>query len=96
LNLVWSALALDDRIEIFHYIASDSVAVAIKVDNAIEEAALRLIDFPESGRMGRVTGVRELVVPASPYLLAYSIHGDVVRVLRVLHAARQWPDDFPH
>ncbi len=96
MNLVWSALALNDRIETFHYIASDNASAAMKVDDAIEEAAQQLVDFPQSGRPGRVTGTRELVVPAMPYVIAYAIRGDVVRILRVLHGAQEWPDDFSH
>ncbi len=94
MNLVWSALALNDRIETFRYVASDSAAAAMKVDDAIEEATLQLIDFPQSGRPGRVTGTRELVVPAMPYVIAYAVRGDSVRILRVLHGAQQWPDDL--
>jgi len=95
-NLVWSALALNDRIETFRYIASDSHAAAVKVDDAIEEATLQLVDFPGSGRPGRTPGTRELVVPSMPYVIAYTITGDAVRILRVLHGAQQWPDDLAH
>ncbi|HWF01492.1 MAG TPA: type II toxin-antitoxin system RelE/ParE family toxin [Caulobacteraceae bacterium] len=92
MNLVWSAHALDDRIAHFRYIASDSFAAAAKVDDAMEAATQQLVDFPESGRPGRVSGVRELVVPGMPYVIVYATQGDVVRILRVLHGAQQWPD----
>lgn len=51
--------------------------------------------FPESGRLGRVEGTRELVVDRTPYIAAYRIAGDTVRILRVLHGAREWPEDIP-
>lgn len=54
------------------------------------EKALRLLDHPMLGRLGRMTGTRELVVHAN-YILVYDVKGDQVRVLRLLHAARQWP-----
>jgi len=42
------------------------------------------------GRPDRVTGTRELVVHRTS-ILFYDVAGDEVRVLRVLHARRQWP-----
>lgn len=49
-----------------------------------------MINFPNMGRQGRVSGTRELVVHPN-YLLVYDVVGDRVRILRVLHAAMQWP-----
>jgi addiction module RelE/StbE family toxin len=54
-----------------------------------------LRQFPESGRPGRVDGTRELVIDRTPYIVAYRILGDTVRVLRVLHGSQQWPDAIP-
>jgi len=95
-KLEWSVFALADREGIFDYIEADSPRAAIEVDNAIAAAAKRLIDFPVSGRPGRITGTRELVVTPLPYILAYVVREDVVRLLRVLHGAQQWPDNLPH
>jgi toxin ParE1/3/4 len=95
-KLEWSAFALSDREGIFDYIEADSPRSAIRVDEAIANAAERLIDFPESGRPGRVTGTRELVLTGLPYILAYIVREDVVRILRAIHGAQQWPDGSPH
>jgi toxin ParE1/3/4 len=95
-KLEWSAFALSDRDDIFDYIEADSPRSAIRVDEAIANAAERLINFPESGRPGRITGTRELVVSGLPYILAYIVRDDVVRILRVIQGAQQWPDGFPH
>jgi addiction module RelE/StbE family toxin len=65
------------------------------VDERIANAVARLIDFPESGRLGRVEDTRELVVQRIPFLIAYRITGEIVRILRVLHGAQSWPDDLP-
>ena len=95
MRLIWSALALSDRDDIFTHIEADSPRGAIAVDERIAAAARRLVEFPESGRPGRVPGTRELVVPGTPYIAAYAAPTTSVRILRVLHGAQIWPDDFP-
>jgi toxin ParE1/3/4 len=47
------------------------------------------------GRPGRIDGTRELVIPRTPYVAAYLVDADTVRILRVLHGAQMWPDEFP-
>ncbi|MHC2435055.1 plasmid stabilization system protein ParE [Bradyrhizobium sp. USDA 4451] len=37
---------------------------------------------------------RELVVPRTPYVAAYLVEGETVRILRVLHGAQMWPDEL--
>jgi toxin ParE1/3/4 len=54
----------------------------------------RLAGLPRLGRPGRVEGTRELVVPNTPYIVAYAIIEDRVAILSVLHSARRWPDRF--
>ena len=53
-----------------------------------------LKQFPMSGRIGRVGGTRELVIQRTPYIAAYRIHADRVRILRILHGSRLWPDEM--
>jgi addiction module RelE/StbE family toxin len=93
-KLEWSVFALADRDGIFDFIEADSPRSAIKVDGAIEAQAERLIDFPESGQSGRISGTREVVVAHLPYIIAYRVMGSAVRILRVLHGAQQWPDEL--
>jgi addiction module RelE/StbE family toxin len=94
MRLTWSAFALADRVAVFTHIEADSPRAAVAVDEHIAQAALRLIDFPESGRPGRVPGTRELIIPRTPYVAAYALTSDSVRILRVLHGAQMWPDDI--
>lgn len=93
-RLVWAPFALADRDDIFSYIEADSPKAAAEVDERIASAARRLLRFPESGRPGRVAGTRELIVPRTPYIAVYAVTADKVRILRVLHGARMWPDDM--
>lgn len=94
MKIAWSPAAIADRDAIFDYIETDSPRAAIAVDERIEAAVVRLAQYPESGRPGRVEGTRELVVNDAPYILPYRVDGDIVRILRVLHSARLWPDGF--
>ncbi|CAH1661633.1 type II toxin-antitoxin system RelE/ParE family toxin [Chelatococcus asaccharovorans] len=95
MKLVWSAFALADRDGIFSHIEADNPRAAIVVDERIAAAARRLVDFPESGRPGRVAGTRELVITGTPYVAAYAVTAETIRILRVLHGAQRWPDDLP-
>ncbi len=92
MRVEWSPLALADREEIFDYIEADNIKAAGAVDIRIEDMVDKLIDFPHIGRPCRIDGTRELVITGTPFIAAYIIKEDVVRVLRVLHGARMWPD----
>lgn len=94
MKLVWSAFALSDRDTIFTYIEADNPLAAILVDERIVAAVRRLIDFPASGRVGRISGTRELVISGTPYIAAYAVAGATIRILRVLHGAQEWPEDL--
>ena len=90
MKLGWTPEAIADRDAIFDYIEADNPAAAAALDELFSEKAERLTDHPKLGRPGRVEGTRELVVHEN-YILVYDIVGDLTRILRVLHAARQWP-----
>ena len=95
MHLEWSAFALADRNAIFDYIERDSPSAAIAVDDRIRTQIAGQAQFPRSGRPGRVAGTRELVIQHTPYIAAYRIEDDTVRILRILHGAQRWPDDMP-
>jgi toxin ParE1/3/4 len=90
----WSEFAISDRNAIFDYIEADSLRTAVAVDSRIEKATDRLARFPESGRPGRVDGTRELVIVATPYVVAYRVRRSTVRILRILHGAQLWPEEI--
>ena len=90
MKLEWTAPALHDRIEIFQYIARDSVAAATKVDDAFDHQVEQLLDHPTSGRLGKLIGTRELVVHGLPYIVVYDVNLAIIRILRVIHTSRDW------
>ena len=88
--LYWTTEAIQDRHDIYDYIEADNPSAALELDELFAERASRLLEHPGLGRPGRVRGARELVMLPN-YVLVYDVADVKVRVLRVLHAARQWP-----
>lgn len=93
MRLVWTRQAHADRKKIREYILQHAPAAALALDELFSEKASLLLDHPNLGRTGRVPGTRELVAHRN-YILVYDLSGDAVRVLRLLHAARQWPPRY--
>ena len=83
-------MALADRDVIMVYIAQDNPVAAIDLDLEFEAKAENARLRPKLYKAGRVKGTREIVVRPN-YVMIYTITGVVVEVLRVLHAAQQWP-----
>jgi len=50
--------------------------------------------MPKAGKIGRVAGTREIVVPGTSYLVAYRIVEDMLHILAILHGAQNWPESF--
>lgn len=90
MKLVWTQLATLDRKAIHEYVAMESPMAALALDARLAEKASHPLDHPRLGRPGRVAGTRERVAHAN-YIFVYDIVDGLVRILRVLHAARQWP-----
>jgi len=47
--------------------------------------------FPNAGRIGLAEDTRELVFSPWPYIAVYEIVGGQIQVLRIRHAAQDWP-----
>ena len=90
LQLEWKATAVADLTAIVDYISDDNPDAAQALKDEIEAKVSRLRERPRLYRVGRVGGTREMVV-RSNYIVVYAEDADTVTVLRVLHAAQQWP-----
>lgn len=91
-RLEWRWPARADLLSIIGYIADDNPIAAQRVKDDIEAKVADLPDHPLIYRAGRVAGTREMVV-RSNYVVVYMVGDSAVTVLRVLHAAQQWPPD---
>ncbi|ASF47246.1 type II toxin-antitoxin system RelE/ParE family toxin [Methylovulum psychrotolerans] len=91
----WKERAEIEIGDVLEYIAQDSITAAYSVYDAIRNQVGLLSQYPEIGRTGRVKGTRELIITATPYIVAYRIKKDRVEILRVLHGSRKWNKRFP-
>ncbi len=92
--LAWQARALEDLAHIRDYIAADNPEAARRIARRLHDAVQSLREMPEIGRPGRVPGTRELVVAGTPFIIPYRVRDGIVEILRVMHAARRWPDSL--
>ncbi len=91
MRLRWTEMAGRDLTQICDYIEErDSAATARRVALAIVERLANLTEFPESGRIGRKPGTRELIFAGLPYFAVYRLREETIEVLRILHGARDW------
>ena len=86
----WKAAAVTDLLSIVEYISDDNPDAAQALKDEIEVKVSRLPEHPGLYRAGRVGGTREMVVRRN-YIVVYTEDAQAVTILRVLHAARQWP-----
>ncbi len=87
-------MALADLDELMNYIARDNPKAATKIAGKIWETTRILLNHPAMGKPGRVLGTREMVVTGTSYIVPYRVLDNEVQILRVLHGARKWPDEF--
>lgn len=88
----WREAARADLLAIVDYISDDNPDAAQRLKDEIEAKTSKLADRPKLHRPGRVAGTREMVVRPN-YIVVYTEAASAVVVLRVLHAAQQWPPD---
>ena len=91
MRVQWTTTAARDLAHIVEYIRKDDPAAARRVAQTIFGHVTGLRTFPYRGRIGLVENTRELVFTPLPYIAVYEIIGDQVQVLRIRHAAQDWP-----
>lgn len=96
-RILWSVDAAREYGEIIAFIADDDPNAAARVAARIRRSIEGLADMP-TGRKGRVAGTYEKVVSGLPYIIAYALGetpagGGTLSVLRIIHSARNWPED---
>ena len=91
MQLRWTQEAAHDLEHIADYLFEHAPANAEDMVREIYQAPAALLQFPHRGRPGRKQGTREMVLSVRPYIVIYRLSGEVVQVVRILHAAQKWP-----
>ena len=86
----WLKVALENMGTIADYIAQDNPDRAVTFVQEIRQKANVLADFPSVGRVGRVSGTRELVAHKN-YIVVYRMKGKTVQIIRVRHTSQKHP-----
>jgi len=94
MHVRWTSTAADDLAHIVEYIRRDNPAAARRVAQAIYRGIAELRDSPNRGRIGLVklaANTLELIFSPWPYIAVYEVLDEHVQVLRIRHAAQDWP-----
>lgn len=91
MQLRWTEEAATDLERIADYLFAQVPDRAAELVRTVYDAPGALLTFPHRGRPGKKEGTRELVLSPLPYLVVYTVRDDVIFIVRILHAAQQWP-----
>ena len=91
MELRWTQEAAADLERIADYLFEHAAGHAERLVRALYEAPASLLTFPNRGRLGKKDGTRELVMSPLPYIVVYTVRGDAIYVVRILHGSQQWP-----
>ncbi len=91
MQLRWTEEAADDLERIADYLLNHTPDRAPELVRAVYDAPSALLTFPNRGRLGKKEGTRELVLSPLPYIVVYTVLGDAIFVVRILHGAQNWP-----
>jgi toxin ParE1/3/4 len=92
--IIWSNTARAHLLHLDEYLSERSTDAAQRMAYRIYSTVGTLEQFPFVGRLGRIPGTRELVVPATPYVVMYRIADKAIEILAVLDGAQRWPRSF--
>ena len=95
LSIKWTESAWEDLDGITDFLLAEDMAF-----EAVEEYVKRIFKAPEhlatlpgAGKPGRMPNTREWLVKNTPYALIYTVYDGKVRILRVMHGSRQFPEE---
>ena len=89
IEIVWSPLALSHLQEIQTYVARDKPEAAARLATRLVAIVEALSEHPYLGRMGAESGLRELVIGGTPYVVLYRMQSNRVIINKIGHGAQQ-------
>lgn len=91
MKLRWTLIADIELLKLVTYIHPRNRKAALRLHAHTRQRVQQLEMFAHSGKPGRISGTRELVVGESPYIAIYTVEDDVVTIHHILHTSQQWP-----
>ena len=88
-QIVWSPLARARLQEIRAYVARDKPVAAERLAIRIVAVVEALRNHPYLGHAGTESGVRELVIGGTPYVVLYRVRGKRATIQTIWHAAQR-------
>ena len=86
----WRTTALENLIAIARYIGKDNPKRAKSFRTELHLKIEDLSNHPKLGRVGRITGTRELIIHQN-YIAIYRISAKKITILHIKHAAQKFP-----
>src|SRR4051812_23185229 len=94
MQIIWRPSAIQDTERARRYISQFDPEAATRIFEGVRATIQTLATSPDSGRVGRVADTRELAVPRTPYVVAYTVVDNQFVVLAIIHHAQEWPHNF--
>lgn len=92
MHVRFSPRAEADLDHIKDYLEPKSPQGYARIRDAIFSMLLQLESFPFLGKIGRLEGTRELIVPATGYIVFYSLPDQYhINILRIMHGRQKYP-----
>jgi|SRR6266404_1710449 addiction module RelE/StbE family toxin len=88
-EIVWSPLARARLQEIRADIGLDKPDAAERLATRIVAVVEALRSHPRLGRTGSASGIRELTIGGTPYIILYQFRGRRITITTIWHAARR-------
>ncbi|MEW6298497.1 MAG: type II toxin-antitoxin system RelE/ParE family toxin [Thermodesulfobacteriota bacterium] len=91
MRVVWTRAAIRDLLQIRRYVEGDNPPAASRVAVQILKSVNRLAVHPQVGWIGPLSGIRELIISKTPYVIRYRVQAETIELLRVIHSRQQRP-----
>ncbi len=88
MKIVWRSRAELELARQLTHLAAENPFASERMRDRIEQRVVALIQFPDTGRPSRRSGVRELVISGTPYIAVYRVRGDFIEIIRFFHSSQ--------
>jgi toxin ParE1/3/4 len=91
--IFWEEESLNDREKIFEFLFDFNPSAAEKTDKIIEAKVENLLEHPLMGVQRDTFSGRVLIIPEVSMIVSYWVDGETIRIMRVLHQKKNFPQE---